>query len=147
MSVVRGRASGTYFKGYIEGGPQLAEKLRALAKGLRDELVVQAVDDAAAVIEVEWRGQALATFGRGPGTGHYVDAIGHRSRPGKNGATAYIGLTEDVPLEPNEAHPREYATKLEFNGQATLRPAFDSTRQKALDAMGAKVVDLIEKAV
>lgn len=144
---IKGRASGAYFKGHIDGGPELAAQLSALEKGIRDELLVQATDAGAQVIEDEWRDRVQSTWGRGPGTAHYVDAIGHRSRPGKNGATAYVGLPNPVPQEQGEDHPREYAPRLEFDGKPTLRPAFDATREKALTKMGEVCWSLIEDAV
>jgi HK97 gp10 family phage protein len=152
MSVIRGRPSGTYFKGYLEGGPELAKKLAALGKGLRDELLVEATTAGAEVIAEEWRAQARSRYGQGPGTAHFPDAIGIRARPGKNGATAYVGLPNPVPQEPGEAHPREYGPALEFGkshapAQPTLRPAFDASKGKALDALGKKIWELIERVV
>lgn len=143
---IRGRASGTFFKGYIDGGPELAKKLQALEKGVRDELLVRATTAGANVIAEEWRSRVAGTWGRGPGTAHYEDAVEVRARPGKNGATAIIGLG-DQPTEPGEAQPREYATRLEFSGKPTLRPAFDASRGKALDAMSAEVNRLLEESI
>jgi hypothetical protein len=104
------------------------------------------------VIADEWRSQAQSRFGTGPGTAHYVDAIGFRASPGDNGATAFVGLTEEVPLSPGESHPREYAKTLEFGRQnhpakPTLRPAFDASKTRALEAMANALRELIEKAV
>lgn len=153
-SVVRGRQSGVAFRGFIEGGPALAAKFAALEKGLRDDLLTQVTDAGAVVIEDEWRARAQSTLGLGPGTAHYVNAIGHRSRPGKNGATAWIGLPNEQPVEKGEDQPRDYAPQLEFGGYKrgyrralpTLRPAFEATRQKALDAMSKAAWALIDKA-
>ncbi len=146
MSVIRGRSTGTYFKGYIDGGPELAAKLAALEKSVRDELLVEATQAGAEVIADEWRSRVAGTWGEGPGTAHYVNAIEARSKPGRNGATAIVGLG-DQPTQDGEAQPREYATKLEFDGKPTLRPAFDTSRQKALDVMGERIWALIGKAV
>lgn len=145
-ATIRGRASGTFFKGYIDGGPEMAAKLQALGKGVRDELLVKATTAGANVIAEEWRGRISATWGRGPGSAHYADAVEVRARPGKNGATAIIGLG-DQPTEPGEAQPRDYATRLEFTGKPTLRPAFDASKGKALDAMSAEVNRLLEESV
>lgn len=151
-NVVRGRESGTYFKGYIDGGPQMAAKLAQIEKGLRDELLVQVTLAGAEVIAEEWRTQVSSRIGLGPGTAHYRDAIGTRARPGKNGATAWVGLPNELPLSEGEAHPREYAPSLEFGfskrpAQPTLRPAFESKKGAALDAMGKKLAELLEEAV
>lgn len=146
-ATIRGRASGTFFKGYIDGGPELAAKLQALEKSVRDELLVKATTAGAEVIADEWRSQVAARVGRGPGTAHYEDAIGTRSRPGKKGATAWVGLPGDVPRERGEDHPRKYAPRLEFSGKPTLRPAFDASKGKALEVMTAEIERLIEDAV
>ena len=155
-NIITGRESGVYFKGYLDGGPQLKAKLDTLAKGLRDDLLVQSTAAAAEVIADEWRSEVRAKIGLGPPTGHYVDAIGTRARPGKIGATAWVGLPNPVPLEPGEAHPRDYAPRLEFGHykggihqppQPTLRPAFMASRQRALDTMAKVLAELIDKAV
>jgi HK97 gp10 family phage protein len=149
-NVIRGRESGTYFKGYIDGGPELAAKLAQLEKRVRDDLLTQVTQAGADVIADEWRAQAEARLEPGPGIGHYPDAIKVNTRPGKKGATAIIGLG-DVPTEPGEAQPREYAAALEFGtshsaAKPTLRPSFDASKNRALDAMGKKAWELIEKA-
>lgn len=148
MAVIRGRESGTYFKGYIDGGPELAAKFAALEKAVRDEKLTEVTQAGADVIAEEWRAQARSRLGTGPGIAHYPEAIEVRTRPGKNGATALIGLG-DVPALPNEAQPREYAAALEFGtsksaAKPTLRPSFDASRAKALDTMGKKAWELIE---
>lgn len=120
---------------------------------MSDELLVQATTAGAEVIAEEWRNQVRATRGLGPGTAHYAEAIGIRARPGKHGATAWVGLPNNVPTEEGEAHPRDYAPRLEFGGyvagyraaKPTLRPAFESTKVRALDAMAAKIRELIER--
>lgn len=150
-SVVRGRASGTYFKGYIEGGPELTKKLQALEKGLRDDLLKEATLAGAEVIAEEWRTRIRGTIGLGPGTAHYAESIEARSRAGRNGATATVGIGT-ASTSPGEAQPREYAPRLEFGSSTTpakptLRPAFDNSMQRALDAMGDKCWELIERVV
>lgn len=150
-NVVRGRESGTFFKGFVEGGPEMAAKLAQLEKDVRDELLVQATQAGADVIADEWRAQIDSRIDLGPGTAHYRDAVGTRARPGRKGATAWVGLPNDVPREKGEAHPREYAPKLEFGSRntaakPTLRPAFDAAKGKALDAMAAKVRHLLGMA-
>lgn len=153
-SVTRGRASGVNFRAYVEGGPQLAAALAKLGKGMRDELLVQATAAGAEVIADEWRAQIASKIGRGPGTAHYVDAVGIRAKPGKNGATAWVGLPTDVPTSATEDHPRKYAPLLEFGGykrgyiqaRPTLRPAFEASKQKALDAMTAVIARLLKTA-
>lgn len=141
-NVVRGRSSGVYFKGYIDGGPELAAKLAEFEKKARDEVLKDVTLAGAEVIAEEWRARVQSTYGEGPGTAHYVDAIEARSRAGKNGATAMIGLGTQ-PTEPGEAQPREYAPRLEFAGKPVLRPAFDSSRQKALDVMAARLRSIL----
>lgn len=143
--VVTGK--GVRVKGYIDGGPELAAKLAALEKGVRDELLVKATDAGAEVIEDAWRDRVAGAYEPGPGTAHYVDAIGHRSRPGKNGATAWVGLPNQLPLSAGESHPRDYAPELEFNHTPTLRPAFDESREKALDAMADEIRELLKEAI
>lgn len=150
MAVVRGRASGVSFKGYLEGGTELAAKFAALEKAIRDEQLTQVTQAGADVIADEWRAQAASRLGRGPGIGHYVDAIETRTRPGKRGATAVIGL-KTVPTVQGEAQPRDYAAALEFGtshsaAKPTLRPSFDASRDRAVDAMGKKAWALVEGA-
>lgn len=141
-NVVTGRASGTSFKGYIEGGPELAAKLDTLEKGIRDELLKDVTLAGAEVIAAEWRARIQGTWGLGPGQAHYADAIDARSKAGKNGATAIVGIKE-VPTANGEAQPREYAKQLEFNGRPTLRPAFDASRQRALDTVADRLRQLL----
>lgn len=129
-----GRAADTIFKGYIEGGPELAAALANLEKSIRDELLKDVTLAGAEVIAAEWRARVQATWGQGPGSAHYIDAIEARSRAGKNGATARVGLGTVV-TQPGEAQPRDYAPRLEFAGKPTLRPAFDGSRARALDVM------------
>jgi hypothetical protein len=142
-SAISGRSSGTYFKGYIEGGPELAKRLQALEKAVRDDLLVEATRAGAEVIAERWRAMVMGVWGLGPGTAHYAEAIEVRARPGRNGATAHIGIG-DVPLSEGEANPRDYAPKLEFAGRPTLRPAFDQGRQPALDRMAEVIRTLLE---
>lgn len=155
-SAIRGREGAVASKGYLEGGPELAAKLQAIEKSVRDELLVQATTAGAELIAAEWRSQIASKIGRGPGTAHYEDAVGIRARPGKKGATAWIGLPNQQPTEKGEDQPRDYAPRLEFGHfkggvhqapRPTLRPAFDASRQRALDAMGAVCWALIEKAL
>jgi HK97 gp10 family phage protein len=150
-NIIRGRTSGVHFKGYITGGPEMARKLAQLEKGMRDELLKEATLAGANVIAEEWRSRARSTIGYGPGTAHYVEAIAAMSRAGRRGATAYVGLAT-VAAEPGEAQPRDYAAVLEFGtrnkpARPTLRPAFDSARPRALDALAAKLRELMGRAL
>jgi HK97 gp10 family phage protein len=151
---VQGKPGGVNAWGYVEGGPELAKKLQALGKSVRDDLLVQATEAAARVIADEWTMQIATKIGYGPGTAHYIEAVGVRSRPGVDGATAWVGLPLEVPLGPGEDHPRDYAPRLEFGHYAggiqqaprpTLRPAYEATRVKATDTMATKIKALIEK--
>jgi hypothetical protein len=153
-NVVIGKPSGVNAWGYVEGGPELAAKLQALGESVRDYLLVQATSAGAEVIAEQWRQNVTRTFGYGPGTAHYVNAIGIRAQPGIVGATAWVGLPLEQPTEAGEDQPRDYATRLEFGHYAggiqqpprpTLRPAFEATRVKATDAMAVKIKALLEK--
>jgi hypothetical protein len=137
---------GLRMKVYLEGGPAMAAALAKLEKGTRDELLKEATKDGAEVIAVEWRTQAQARIGYGPGTAHFVEAIEARSRAGKNGATGLVSLKK-VSTSPGEAQPIAYAKQLEFGGKPTLRPAFDASRDRAVKVMEAKLKALIERAV
>jgi hypothetical protein len=120
----------------------MAAKLQDLVKALRDDVLKEVTLAGAEVIAEEWRSRVRSVVGRGPGSAHYADAIEARSRAGKNGATAIIGLG-DQPTEPGEAQPREYATRLEFNGRPTLRPAFDGSKDRATETMAARLRTLL----
>jgi HK97 gp10 family phage protein len=53
-----------------------------------------------------------------------------------------------VQAEEGEAQPAEYFVALEFGtshtpARPTARPAYDASRERAADAMGKKVVELI----
>lgn len=147
---IRGRPGGVHFKGYVSGGPQLLAQLKKLRAALTETVLVTAAEDGAEVIAEEWRGQARSRFGYGPGTTHYIDAIGVKAFPGDRGAVAYVALNKPVSVGKDEDHPSAYAPTLEFgrtdhSAKPTLRPAFDASRQRALDAVATNLRERLGK--
>jgi len=163
--VAGGRAGAVTTRGYLRGAKELSAKLNLIEKAVRDEELANVAKVSEEIVADEWRMRVRSQVGVGPGVAHYAEAIDVLARPGRNGATAVVGL-KDVPLSEGEAHPREYAGRFEFGSTKrslaqfqsgtthagrtraavpTLRPAFDATIARVLDSVGRMVWALIEK--
>jgi HK97 gp10 family phage protein len=148
MPAITGR--GKFFKGYIEGGPEMARKLAQIEKGMRDELLKDATLAGAEVIAEEWRQRIRSSVGLGPGIAHYAESIDAESRAGKNGATARVHIDKMATTE-GEDEPRMYARRLEFGARGQqahpmARPAFESSKARALDALAKRLGELLMDA-
>lgn len=157
---VRGREGAVTTRGYIEGGPQLAAALERLGHGLRDEMLAQATLAGADVLMETWRSRVPVD------DGDYRDSITALASPGRVGATAVV-FPGEVPGLDDDEQPRNYASRLEFGttrrslrqfkrgvtiggrtrtAQPSLRPAFDSSKGRMLDAMADELKHLIARA-
>lgn len=167
LGVYGGRSGAVLTRGYFRGAREMAAKLSMIEKTVRDEALAEVARDAEEIVAEEWRIRVRSQIGIGPGVAHYAEAIDVLARPGRQGATAIVGL-KNVPLSEGEAQPREYASRFEFGSTTrslaqfkagithagrtraaipTLRPAFDATVGKCFDSIGRGVWALIEKIV
>jgi HK97 gp10 family phage protein len=151
-----GRTLDSRFSAHLEGGPELAKALANLEKGLRDELLKEVTLAGAEVIAEAWRNRVPIH------DGNYRQAIEAKSRAGKNGATGIVGVGA-VPGVAKSQQPRWYAAVLEYGtsgsararsgrgmgrraAQPSARPAFDTSKDRAVAAAEAKLRELIAKA-
>ncbi len=132
----------------LVGGPLLMAALARLEIGLRGELLKEAVRDGGEVIVDAWKAK-VPVLDR-----NYQDGIGVQARATKGGATGIVGVGPIRGLPRNE-QPRWYAARLEYGdkrgprprgAQPSARPAFDTSKQRAGDAIEAKLRDLIGRA-
>ena len=159
-NVTRGRGGASAYA-YIRGGPELMRKLAQLEAGMRDEKLVQATAAGAEVIADAWRERVPVL------DADYRSSIAVVASPGRKGATALV-FTDTVPGLETSQQPRNYAPRLEFGSsraskrqfkrgilsegrvrgaQPSLRPAYDASEGKAVDAMADELRSLIEEAV
>lgn len=130
----------------LRGGPELKRALDRLEKGLADDLIVRATRAGAEVLAEAWRERVPVD------DGNYRAAIKANARPGKRGATGLVSIV-GTGGAPREERPAFYAPRLEFGSsvrgfraQPSLRPAFDASQGKMLDAMSDELRKLIEAA-
>lgn len=159
--VVGGRAGAVSNKVYFRGAEELRKALQRISQNTRDELLTEATQAAGDVLAEEWKSRVPID------DGHYRDAIVAEARPGKRGATGIVKVG-NAPGVKRKDQPRRYASRLEFgsaratletlksgrsdfdqrerSAQPSLRPAFDTVRDRMVDAMGDVLRRLIEGA-
>ncbi len=128
----------------LVGGPLLMAALARLEIGLRGELLKDAVRDGGEVIVDAWKAKVPVL------DANYQDSIRVQARATKGGATGIVGVGPIRGLPRNE-QPRWYAARLEYGdrsrgAQPSARPAFDTSKQRAGDAIEDKLRDLIGRA-
>ena len=128
----------------LVGGPLLMAALARLEIGLRGELLKDAVRDGGEVIVDAWKAKVPVL------DAHYQDSIRVQARATQGGATGIVGVGPIRGLPQNE-QPRWYAAGLEYGGrgrgaQPSARPAFDTSKQRASDAIEDKLRELIGRA-
>ncbi len=136
-----GKVAQTRFSAYVEGGPELSAALMALDKKIRNTYAKVALTEGGKVIRDEWgRRVPVGTPPADPHPGAYQRAM-QQDDAVKVGATAKGASGTVRPgyvdgLAENE-QPRVYAAVLEFkDGEPSARPAFDSSRDQAAEAVG-----------
>lgn len=151
---------GSRVKAYLEGGPELAKALQTLEKGLRDDLLKEATLAGGEVIAEEWAARVPVD------EGDYRNAIKAKSRAGKKGATAIVGVDKSYDGGAGDSFEdiNARAVVLEFGSSGrkrattgsgshprtahpSARPAFDAARGRAVEAVEGKLRELIAKAV
>ena len=128
----------------LVGGPLLVAALVRLEIGLRGELLKDAVRDGGEVVVDAWKAK-VPTLDY-----HYQNAIRVQARATKGGAEGIVGVGPIRGLPRNE-QPRWYAARLEYGdrsrgAQPSARPAFDTSKQRASDAIEDKLRELIGRA-
>jgi hypothetical protein len=142
--------SATKTRAYIRGGPELVAKLQALDKKIRNEYAKAALTDGGTVIAEEWSRRApVGTPPEDEHPGAYRDSLllpdAIRVRASKNGATGRISPGTVSGIEMDD-QPRVYAPKLEFrDSPPAARPAFDATKDEAVDVIGESLGRSIER--
>lgn len=149
--------SGSRVKAYLEGGPQLDAALQKLTRGLRDDLLKDATLAGGQVIAEEWKSRVPVD------EGDYRNSITAKSRAGKKGATAIVAIDKGYDGGAGDSFKdiSGRAVVLEWGtsgrGKATsgrgmgyraakpsARPAFDAARDRAIDAVEARLRELVE---
>lgn len=138
-----GSAYGTRFTASIEGGPELAAAMKRLEASLQVQAAKAALDAAGQVIADDWK----ARIPLGPGQLHYREAITVKASKTKKGASGSVRVRKLGGSTPADAEPLLYAHKEEFGGpiagggfsvaRPAARPAFDSSKGRAVDAAEA----------
>lgn len=138
----RGRVMATRFQATLEGGPELAAALARLDDAVRVKASKDALIAAGGVLAGEWQGRVPV-----------LDANYQRSLEGaqraaktKAGASGSVAPRK-VPGVGDADQPFAYAARLEFGdadraAEPSARPAFDSARERAVQAAG----DVLAKA-
>lgn len=161
-NVMQGVSGAVRTSVFLRNGPELARKLAALEKGMRDAVLAEATAAGAKVLADAWRDRVPID------EGHYRDAIEHKAKAGKRGATGLVQVGK-APGVPDDEQPRLYAARLEFGSaratkatltagrtdfasrsrraQPSLRPAFDACKGEMVDTMSDTLHDLIYRAV
>jgi HK97 gp10 family phage protein len=138
----RGTVLATRFGATLEGGPELAAALARLDDAVRVRAAKDAVLAAGDVIATEWRSRVPV-----------LDANYQRSLEGaQRAAKTKAGASGSVPPRkvpglPDGDQPVAYAARLEFGdadrpAEPSARPAFDTARDRAVQAVG----DVLAKA-
>lgn len=135
----------TRFVASIEGGPELARKLQELVDIAQTDAAKEAVGAGLDVIGDEMRAMAPV----GPDPVHIRDAIGKKVGKTKRGAQGTVGV-RFMPGIDDADQPIAYGPRLEFGGfdrapEPFLRPAFDATKNEAVDVVGERLGEAIEK--
>ena len=159
--VVGARAGSVSNKVYFRGAEEMRKALQRIEKSTRDELLVEATQAAGDVLAAEWKARVPVD------DGNYRAAIEAKAKAGSRGATGIVRVG-NAPGVPRDEQPRRYASRLEFGSaratlqtlkegrhdfasrerkaQPSLRPAFDTVRERMVDAMGDVLRRLIEGA-
>jgi HK97 gp10 family phage protein len=138
----RGRVLATRFAASIEGGPELAAALARLDDAVRVRAAKDAVLAAGGVLAHEWRSRVPIL------DANYQHSLDAATRAGKTkvGASGSVAPRK-VAGVPDDEQPTRYAARLEFGdadrpAEPSARPAFDATREQAVQAAG----DVLAKA-
>lgn len=139
----RGRVLATRFAATIEGGPELAAALARLDDAVRVRAAKDAVLAAGDVISQEWRSRVPVL------DAHYQASLESATRAAKTraGASGSVAPRKVAGLRDDE-QPVLYAGRLEFGdaeraAEPSARPAFDTTREQAVEA----AVEVLERVV
>ncbi len=144
------KGSQTRFNAYLEGGPELAAKLNALDAKVKKTAAKAALQAGGRIIADEWsRRVPVGQRPKDPHPGAYRrsleqdDAV--KVTGTKNGASGSVRPGKVDGIDDGD-QPRVYAAKLEFmDGEPSARPAFDTARTKASDAIGASLSAALAK--
>ena len=138
----RGRVMATKFQATLEGGPELAAALAKLDDAVRVKASKDALLAAGGVIAKEWQGRVPVL------DANYQRSLGGAAKAGKTktGASGSVAPRK-VPGLPDGDQPFAYAARLEFGdadrpAEPSARPAFDTARERAVQAAG----DVLAKA-
>lgn len=140
VTATRGRSQ-SKFNAYLEGGPELAAKLAALDKKVRNEFAKNALREGGLVIAEEWAAQVPVLDGHYRRSLQQDDTV--KVAATKNGASGSVRPTIVAGIPLNE-QPILYAAKLEFTSEPSARPAFDASRDHAAQVTGDILGGLIE---
>jgi len=144
--------SDTKFSAIIEGGPELAAKLAAMDKKLRNVVAKDAVSAMGRVIADQWAN--AVPIGKPPDDPHpgaYQRAMREPTavtvRASTNGANGTVRPATLADLA-DDQQPRLYAARLEFGdadreAEPSARPAFEAAQQPALKTIS----DMLAKAL
>lgn len=140
----RGGTSETRINGYLEGGPELAKALNELDAKIKRTYVKAALTAGGRVIADEW--STLVPVGGPPEDEHpgaYRDSLRQPDAVKATGTkTGGIGSVKPGYVDgiDDGDQPRVYAPVLEFrDGEPSARPAFDASRDRAVEAIGASL--------
>jgi HK97 gp10 family phage protein len=132
----RGRVLSTRFQATLEGGPELAAALARLGDAVRVKASKEALLAAGGVLATEWRSRVPVL------DANYQRSLDAAPRAGKTkaGASGSVAPRKVAGL-PDDEQPTRYAARLEFGdadrpAEPSARPAFDVTRERAVQAAG-----------
>jgi len=138
----RGRVMATRFRATLEDGPALAQALARLDDAVRVKASKDALFVAGTVIAEEWQGRVPVL------DDDYQRSLGGAAKAGKTKAGASGSVApRKVPGLDDGDQPFAYAARLEFGdadrpAEPSARPAFDTARERAVQAAG----DVLAKA-
>lgn len=171
--VVGARAGAVNAKVYYAGAAEMRAALRRLEQGMRDELLVEATQAAGDVLAEAWRAnvpveegnyraaiEAKAKAGSRGATGIVrvgnAPGVKRQDQPRRYAARLEFGSSSfaasDAPydatynLDPSKFSAGRRKGTRRRAAQPSLRPAFDSSRDRMVDAMGDVLLRLIERA-
>jgi HK97 gp10 family phage protein len=140
----RGRVMSTRFQATLEGGPELAAALTRLDDAVRVRGSKDALLAAGGVIATEWQGRVPVL------DANYQRSLEGATKAGrtKAGASGSVGPRKVAGLDDGD-QPVAYAARLEFGdadraAEPSARPAFDSARERAVQAAGDVLVTAAE---
>jgi HK97 gp10 family phage protein len=132
----RGRVLSTRFQATLEGGPELAEALARLDEAVRVKASKDALQAAGVLIATEWRSRVPVL------DADYQASLDAATRAAKTkaGAAGSVAPRKVAGL-PDDEQPTRYAARLEFGdadrpAEPSARPAFDVSRERAVQAAG-----------